>query len=91
MKGSRLIFRTMVSCYIDGVTQEVMLARIENAVSNGVGRNHRQIRDSYQAEAGQAAELSRRKEQIPRCREKLLRETDCDRTVNRHRWVRRKS
>ena len=91
MKGSRLIFRTMVSCYIDGVTQEVMPTWKEIAMSNGVGRTRRQIRGSYQAEAGQATELSRWKEQIPRCREKLLRETDCDRTVNRHRWVRRKS
>jgi hypothetical protein len=62
VKGSRLIFRTMVSCYIDGVTQGVIPARIENAVSNGVGRNHRQIRDSYQAETRQATELSRWKE-----------------------------
>ena len=37
MKGSRLIFRTEINCFIDGVTQEVMPAGIDNAQSNGVG------------------------------------------------------
>jgi hypothetical protein len=84
VKGSRLIFRTEINCFIDGVTQEVMPAGIDNAQSNGVGSVDRQIR-LHETEAGQVAETSRRKEQIPDCQEKLLREIDFDRTVNRHR------
>ena len=62
MKGNRLIFRTMVSCSIDGVTQEVIPARKEIAVPNGVGSDRRKIRGCYEAEAGQATESSRWKE-----------------------------
>ena len=47
----------MVSCSIDGVTQGVIPARKEIAVSNSVGSDRREIRGCYQAEAGQATEI----------------------------------
>ena len=47
----------MVSFIIDGVTQEVIPARKEIAVSNSVGSDRRQIRGCYKAEAGQATEI----------------------------------
>ena len=44
MKGSELIFRTAVCCFIDGVTQEVMPSGIDNAPPRPVAGFRRQIR-----------------------------------------------
>ena len=45
MKGSELIFRTAMIRFIEGVTQEVMQSRLENALSRYVAGCRRQIRD----------------------------------------------
>ena len=44
MKGSELIFRTVVCCFIEGVTQEVMPSGKEIALSRPVAGFRRQIR-----------------------------------------------
>ena len=76
MKGSRVIFRTMCLSVIDVVTQGGIPARFDRPCRRVQADNAGKSALSLQAEARQATELSRWKEQIPRCREKLLRETD---------------
>ena len=76
MKGNRLIFRTM-DWFVYRWSDAVRYARtIGIFVSKGAGVSDREIRSTVIAEARQAPELSRGKEQILYCREKLLRETD---------------